>query len=434
VNFWLDISLLMVRTMLLALLNPFFWLVVLIVLMQYRRMVYMERKLFGQPVNNIWKQTFYSVAFGLLGGFFGSTFLLLLGISLDSIGIVYLWPLAVLLLLFNPRYLCFAYAGGIIAVVSLALHAVLPFWPQLGRFALFKGLTAIHLPSLLALIGILHLTESFLIFISGHRGASPIYLKVPSGEVIGGYSLQRFWPLPLMGLWGLVVAETSEVFVGGVLMPEWWPLLGTVMTPGGEEKIIYLMVPLVAGLGYSDLALSSFPQHKRVKTACNLAFYSAVLSLLAIASVFLPFMIIPAAFLAPLGHEFLIRKGNREEFSRPPLFYSDGNNGLKVMAVVPHSPAEKAGLQGGDWLVEINNHRVDSEIDFWNTLRLSYYRALLKVRRRGKEFNLTVQVYPHPISRFGLIFAPNKWASYYVEIKRGSLWKNLLEKFLPGSS
>jgi hypothetical protein len=104
-DFWLSISLLMIKTMLLALLNPFFWLFVFIVLMQYRRIVFMEKRLFGQSINNIWRQTFYSVLFGIGGGVFGSFFLLLLGISLDSIGITYLWPVAILLLLVNPRFL-----------------------------------------------------------------------------------------------------------------------------------------------------------------------------------------------------------------------------------------------------------------------------------------------------------------------------------------
>ena len=429
-TFWLDISLLMIKTMAFAVLNPFFWLVVFIVFMQYRRVITMEKKLFGRSINNMWKQTLYSVVFGLMGGIFGSIFLLLLGISLDRIGIAYIWPVAILLLLINPRFLCFAYAGGIVAVASIAIRGLLPLWPALGDISLFVGLTDIHLPSLLALVGILHLTEAFLIYVSGHLGASPIYLKTPSGKVVGGYSMQRFWPLPLMGLWTLLVTETSNIFVGGVPMPEWWPLLGTVMSTGvGDEKIIYLMVPLVAGLGYSDLALSSHPQEKRVKTAWNLAVYSLVLSAMAITAAFVPFMIIPAALMAPLGHEFLIRLGNKDEFSKPPLFNSDHNDGLSIMAVIPDSPAEKAGLISGDNLVEVNHHHIDSELEFWNILRVNYYRVFLTIIRRGKHINLPVQIHPLPVSQFGLIFAPGKLANVYVEMKQSTMLKNIRRRF-----
>ena len=433
-DFWLSISLLMIKTMFLALRNPFFWLFVFIVFMQYRRVVYMEQKLFGQSINNAWAQTFYSLIFGIIGGIFGSFFLLLLGISLESIGIVYLWPLAILLLLINPRFLCFAYAGGIISIISIIIKYLSPYWPKLTEIALFKGLVDIHLPSLLALIGILHLTESFLIFISGHRGSSPIYLKAPSGELLGGYSMQRFWPLPLMGLLGLVVEETSEIFVGGVSMPEWWPLLGSVMSPAGDEKLLYLMVPLVAVLGYSDLALSSYPHDKRIKTAGNLALYSVLLSVLAISAVFFPLMIVPAALMAPLGHEYLIKKSNKEEFSRTPLFCADTSYDLIIMAVVPYSPAEKAGLQCGDRLIGVNNHRIDSESDFWHLLRLNYHRILLKIKRNKREINLPVQIYPRPASQLGIIFAPGRLASVYVEMKHSSLLKNIRRRFSPRDS
>ncbi len=432
--FWLNISLVMIKTLTMALWHPFFWLVVFIVLMQYRRIVSMEKQLFGSPINNMWKQTLLSIFLGLLGGMFGSALLLLLGISLNSIGIFYLWPVAIFLFLLNPRFLCFAYAGGVIAAAALLVRGLLLFFPSLEQVWIVAGLLDIHLPSLLALVGILHLTEALLIFFSGHRGASPVYLKSPTGQIVGGYSMQRFWPLPLMGLWALVVADSSMMVVGGIPMPDWWPLLGTVMGTGGGETVVYMMVPLVAGLGYSDLALSSRPYEKKMKTAFNLALYSVVLSALAILSVFVPPVIVPAVLLAPLGHEYLIQKGNKEEFSRPPLFSLDNENGLKMLAVVPDSPAAIAGLQGGDRLLEINSSPVNSELEFWNLLRSNYHRAILKVKRGRYILDLPVVVYPRPVNEFGIIFVPGRWAGVYLELKQGSILNNIRRRFLPGGS
>ncbi len=421
-NFWIDISLLMLNTLLLGFINPFFWLVVVIVFMQYRRAVNMEKKLFGQPINSVWKQTFYSIFYGLIGGLFGSVFLLFLCISLESIGIVYLWPVAILLFLFNPRFLCFAYAGGIVAVVALALRVLHPVLPFLENIGILSGLLNIHLPSLLTLVGILHLTEALLIYMSGHKGASPIYLKTAEGDVVGGYSMQRFWPLPLMGLWAMVVAETSSAFVGSIPMPEWWPLLGTVMSPGGGERILYMMLPLVAGLGYSDLAVSSRPNDKRVKSARYLALYSILLTILAVSAVFWSFMIIPAALMAPLGHELLIKQGNREEFSRAPLF-SPTDQGVIVMAVVPGSPAAQAGLQEGDQVKAVNRVPVHSEQHFLELLRLHYQQVLLTVQRQDRELPLPAKLYPVPVSHFGAVFAPGRMPRVYVEMKHSPVWK-----------
>lgn len=427
-NFWIDIVSLMLRTALFTFINPLFWLVLILVFFQYRRVVAMEKSLFGQAVNNMWRQTFYSMLLGIAGGIFGSFFLLLLGISLESIGIVYLWPVAILLLLINPRYLCFAYAGGIVAVTALILQAILPAAPFLGNIEIIAGLLDIHLPGLLTLVGILHLTEAFLIYMSGHTGASPVYLKAPGGEIVGGYTMQRFWPLPLMGLWAMVVAETTDMFVGGVSMPEWWPLLGTVMNVGLDEKVIYLMVPVVAGLGYSDIALSTTPYIKRIKTAKNLALYSLLLSGAAITAAFVPAMLLPAALLSPLGHEYLIKKGNDDEFSAPPLFRTDGKNGLQVMAVIPGSPASKSGLRAGDRIVGVNDHIVNAENEFYDILRISYQKVSLKIVREGQYMNLPVQIYPWPINQFGIIFAPGKGTTVYVEMKQSSLLDRLFRR------
>lgn len=423
-QFWFDLTPLMVNTILLSFLTPFFWLVIIIVFMQYRRAVAIEKKLFGQPVNNVAEQTLYSVLLGIIGGLFGSFFLLLLGISLDNIGIVYLWPLAIILFLINPRFLCFAYAGGILSISSLLLQALQPLWPAMGDVPLLAGLMEIHLPGLLALVSILHLTEAFLILLSGHYGASPIHFKDQTGRIVGGFSMQRFWPLPLTGLWALVVAETSEMFVGGISMPEWWPLLGTVMEVGGGEKVVYLMVPLVAGLGYGDLAMTSHPRQKRVKTAFHLALYSLLLSLTAVASVYYPPVIVAAALIAPFGHEFLIKMGNTAELSAPSIFRSD-SDGLQIMAVIPGSPAQRAGLRAGDRLLALNGYRLHSETELRRLYRplLSGSPASASISRGSGELVLSLApADPDPDKPpYGLIFSPGPDTSIYVELKNSSL-------------
>jgi hypothetical protein len=418
--------------MLFSFLTPFFWLVIFIVIIQYRRTAAIEKKMFGQPVNNVAKQTLHSVLFGIVGGFFGSFFLLLMGISLDNIGIAYLWPLAIILFLINPRFLCFAYAGGILALSSLLLRALQPFQPALAEVPLLAGLLEIHLPGLLALVSILHLTEAFLILISGHYGASPIYFKDQAGRIVGGFSMQRFWPMPLTGLWALVVAETSEMFVGGIAMPEWWPLLGTVMDVGGGEKVVYLMVPLVAGLGYGDLALNNHPREKRVKTAFHLAIYSLLLSVAAVASVYYPPAILAAALIAPFGHEFLIKMGNAAELAAPSIFRSD-RDGLQVMAVIPGSTAQRAGLRAGDRLLALNGYRLHSEPELRQLLSLARGGPTFARISRGNEgkgdngSNRELVLPLAPVATgpeqapYGLIFSPGPDTAVYVELKHSSL-------------
>src|SRR5699024_665162 len=125
----------------------------------------------------------------------------ILGISLSEAGISYLWLVALVLMLINQRYLCFAYAGGIVSL-----------------FSLLTGYPQIHIPTLMALVAILHLVEAFLIFINGHHLPSPMYVKHESGKVVGAFNLQKFWPMPTIALLGVTMLS-SGVDLQTVTMP-----------------------------------------------------------------------------------------------------------------------------------------------------------------------------------------------------------------------
>ncbi|NLZ27638.1 MAG: hypothetical protein GX887_01565, partial [Firmicutes bacterium] len=155
-----DMIMMLIRTFFYFLFNPLFWLVMVIVYFQYRRTARMEERLFGKPLNNIWEQVAKSLLLGCGGGFLASIVLLVLGLSLDSIGIEYIWPVAILLLLINPRFLCFAYAGGIVSVGVLIADFITRHFGLLTDNAFISSLLEINLTGLLILVGVLHLVES----------------------------------------------------------------------------------------------------------------------------------------------------------------------------------------------------------------------------------------------------------------------------------
>lgn len=436
-TFYLELASMMALTMTSALLNPFFWLVVVLVFVQCQRMNKFQQKLFGRAYYDPWRQTFLSIAFGFLGGTVGSVLLLLFGLSLNGLGVAYIWPVALVLLLFSPRFLCFAYAGGIVALASLLVRRVFSWWPGLSEnFSFLAGLTEIHLPALIALIGILHLTEAFLIYISGHLAAAPIYTKSAQGEIVGGFNLQRFWPLPLIGLWAASFPAGSEFMAGGLPMPDWWPLLEPVFKPGPGEELVYLMVPLVAGLGYSDLALSSSPEEKKLKSVLNLAFYSIVLIALSLAADRWTSFLLPAVLMAPLGHEFLIQHSNRTEKSRTPLYRHRGQ-GVRVMVVRKGSPAQKAGIQAGDVITEVNGIKVNSRREVLGALLFSPEEVSFYIwrNRRSLNINISRSALNSKSRDPGIIFYPDQQTSLYLEVKEQTIeerFKNILARFKKG--
>lgn len=325
--------------------QPIFWIVVILVGMQYRRMHSLREEFYGVQLKSNWNEIGNAIILGLLGGMLGSMLMVFIGVTLTGSGLMYIWPLAILLMLVNARFICFAYAGGI-----LALSKIFFDFPQ------------VNVPQVLALVAVLHMVESVLIFFSGHLGAIPSFFRDRDGRVVGGFTLQKFWPIPIAAL---AFMMGMDVPPGSVDMPDWWPLI----RPGVEdaENIIYTLIPVVAALGYGDMAIARDPRRKSRISAGYLALYSATLLALAVLSDRSILLAVVAALFSPLGHELVIYIGRRVEMQDPPV-YVPRSGGLAVMDVVPESPAWRAGLRSGDLITAINGIPVKSRADLADVL------------------------------------------------------------------
>ncbi len=433
---FLEVLSMLLQTFFMFLVHPIFWMVMALVFFQYHRIAQMEEKLFGYPINSVFKQTLRALLLGILGGLIASCIFVLLGLSLDRIGIAFIWPVAILLLLINPRYLCFAYAGGIVSVGVFLAHFLINFFPALEENYIISSLADVYLPGLLVVVAVLHLMESILIYIGGHWGSSPVYFKGSSGEILGGFSLQCFWPMPLVGMIALARSEIEELSNGAmdmtISMPEWWPILQSGLEPIGLEEISFLMLPVMAALGYADLAISSSPPEKTRISARYLCLYSLLLLILALVAEFHPIMLAPACLFAPLGHELVVYLGNKFEFNQEPR-YRAPDRGVKILAVYPDSPGEKAGLQVEDIILRVNNVLVENSYHFWQLIGNSYFLVHLTVKREEEVITLALQqekekyssrliearkAPPRRYPPLGLILVPDLQAPVYLELKK----------------
>lgn len=387
----------MLETLATMLLHPVFWLVVLLVGLQNRRLARVRVKLTGaarqQPV---WGQTLQATLQGVLGGLVGSLLMVMIGVSLSQIGIGFLWVLAVILMLVHPRLLCFSYAGGLLSLSYLLL-----------------GFPQVEVPALIGLVAILHMVESVLIMLSGHMGAIPVYARHVSGRVVGAFNLQRFWPIPVVAL--LVVGVVADPAAQGLLaMPEWWPLLRPPVALDPDHTL-FALIPVAAGLGYGDLALSASPVAKSRRAAWNLGIYSLLLLGLAVAASRMQGLEIVAALAAPLGHEFLIRASWKAEINGKPLFVNVAH-GLAVLDTVRGTPADRLGLRTGDILLRVNKEPVYSRYDLAYALQAEETGVMVEYQRQ--EQLATVSVYRKPGEAFGLIPVPQEGDLPQVDLKR----------------
>lgn len=392
------------------LLSPLFWLVVLFVFWQARRSAKMKQSFFQVPQEKVLKKTAYNMFCGFIGGVVASAFVMLLGISIEEIGLEFLWLVVLLLLLVRQRFMCFAYAGGIIAVSNYLFG-----WPH------------INIAQLMALVAVLHMVEALLILLSGRQNAMPVYVKGRDGEIAGGFFIQIFWPLPLIMLLPLLVHPLVPVPADVLAMPDWWPLL----KPSGElapgQNVIYELLPVLAALGYSDLVLTGSVKEKVVHSSWQLFFYSILLLALALAGDHFPGLLILPALFAPLGHEWLIQQERKREFAGT-YCYRSPEDGVMVLDVLAESPACRAGLQTGDVIIRLAGEPVHGRQDFLQKQQLLPDCIKLTLLRNEEMISMMLRK-KRTGEALGIITAPSgKYGSYWQFEKDGGLAKILYKK------
>lgn len=399
---WQEIIRLSIGGVIAAYFAPIFWMIIALVAYQYWQLQKSQKRMFGVCGFSLPQQVMLAILLGSIGGILGSFLLTLVGINVDQLGLAYIWPVAILLMLINMRFLCFAYAGGLVA-----LSKVLFAWPE------------VDVSQVLVLVAILHITESILIAISGYYGSMPVILRRKNGQLVGAFNLQNFWPLPLFLMSAVAIPELKvpESVLG---MPDWWPLLPVQGALPEGHIWMYVMVSVVAALGYTDIAVASSPQMRRRKSALHLGIYSIVLLTLALLSVHYKWLQAVAAMVSFLGHEMLIQLDNRQELEASPRYVPPAE-GLMVLDRVVDTPAEKAGIKTGDVLLKLHNMAINTREQLAEAISLAPAVFVVEILRNGKIIERKVS-FSKGQRMLGVILVPEGNELYYVQLTEDTFW------------
>ena len=372
--------------------RPVFYFVVFMVYWQCKNLASQQKMLFGCENMPVWQSVLEATATGMLGGVIASMLVLLTGLSVNGLGIEYIWPLALILLIINTRFFCFAYAGGVIALSNIFLG-----WPEVAP------------EHLLALIAILHITESVLVFIGGRYSVLPVYVEFKE-KAVGGFLLSNFWPLPLILTVIVVIPEGQLLEI--INMPDWWPIFPIQEAPEGYTNVS-IPITIAAVLGYSSISLNSSPVVKRRFSAVVLFVYSIFLLLLAYLSIGNPPCGILAAIVSVFGHELVIYFDNKRETSREPQ-YCHVSGQYTVLSTLYGSPARRAGLKTNDIILRLNGQQIYDEGDLLLLTDFLPEKFELEILRAGQPMILPVHL---PISEkksFGIIGMPMDGKTYLL--------------------
>ncbi|WZL72140.1 PDZ domain-containing protein [Clostridiaceae bacterium 35-E11] len=389
-------------------LNPLFWIVMLLVYIQYKRIHSMEIQILGEQRRSLKDKMVNAFITGMVGGIIGTIIIMLLGITIETRDFKFILPLAILLMLINVRYICFSYAGGLLALASLIFGA-----PKL------------NVSSILAIVAVLHLIESVLIWTDGDKDAVPIFMENKKYGVVGGFMLQRFWPIPFaILLFMLGPLEGARE----INLPEWWPLFKADKAGIDIKNISLQMAAVVAALGYGDMALSSIPKEKCRKSAKRLFVYSVALLLLSVISIKLYIFKFLAAFFAPVAHELLIIYGQKEEERCHPIFRHH-RSGVTVLDIQEGLPGQIMGIEQGDVILKINNRFVNSKEEMQEILnQYPPYIWVDIVNLKGDRKTLEYKNYRSGIKSLGIIVVPKTPEVIFDTKTSVSMIKNLFDK------
>lgn len=400
---WVELIILSLQSVLTIIINPLFWVVLFLIYLQYNKVAKMEKKLLGKEKTTAKKRVLGSLGVGMIGGVLGTIVVSILGVAIQLEDFRFILPLAIFLMMINVRYLCFSYAGGIISLSSLIF-----------------GFPKVNVSSIIALVAVLHLIESILIWIDGHKNPTPIFIEHDKYGTVGGFTLQRFWPIPF----AVLLVGLSRV--SDINLPDWnwWPLFHSV----NLDNISIHPVVVIAALGYGDIAITSSPKEKSKKSSLRLAAYSIVLLILAgISSYIYAFKFIAALF-APVAHEGLIIYSQKEEKSRMPI-YKKHHRGLTVLDIKNDSIAEKMGIKPGYIMLKANNYSVNEKEDLLYVLnQFPTYLWIEAIDEKGENRILEYTDYLNGINSLGTIIIP-KSSNFVVSSGENlSIIKSLFKK------
>ncbi|TDQ36952.1 PDZ domain-containing protein [Aureibacillus halotolerans] len=248
--------------------------------------------------------------------------------------------------------------------------------------------------SLALLMALLLWAEWWLIRRKQTASASPTIHRSKRGKWKGRQSVKRVWLLPVM----LLVPSGEGVLAFG----DYWPLLSLPIVP--DFPVHFLLFPLPIGLHTSVEGVAK-PQLKDGLSQ-KVAWLALFVSALAIGALYFPLLSLLAAIIA-IGGRLTITMVSRNNDRRKSPYYTISNEGLRVLAILPGTPAEDMEILVGELIQRVNDQSVTSENEFYDALHIN--RAYTKMQvsdQRGEPRFVQRAFFENDHYSLGLLFVP----------------------------
>lgn len=358
-------------------LQPLVWLGLLRSYMTARRRVNYERHHYRSAINAQFVEVRHFLVDGVLLGLATSIISLLLGIVVAPVWVVIYELIAVISLIVVP------FALLPVTVFGLSWLIYWLYSPQLtmvGGALQRYGVTTTSMSGGLLINGLVLLAVILAvtaILLRWHRnqGDSPELQPDQRGKRIVRYRWQQLLVLPV------------AVLVPGDWLHatfSWWPVFMV-----GQRSFSLILLPLL--LGTSVRVYKQLPKVAWLRLAKRYGVVAAVALVLAIGARVAALS--PQWLLVLMGVVVVLTWGilmqHRYHDQHQAFRFSDTDQGVRVIGLRKHTPADKLNIELGDVILECNRKPVHNERQFYAALLENPTYVHLKVRNLQQELIIT---------------------------------------------
>nr|WP_285867262.1 PDZ domain-containing protein [Mesobacillus maritimus] len=358
-----------------------------------------ERKNFHVRAENAYFELRQLIPSGLLIGLILSVITIALGLVVPF---AFVLLTAVVTLLFSlPVRVRFLSPVHVVGAAFFALILVAgQDWgiPLVGEY--FSSLTEKIYPAIALLLALLLIGEGLLIRKNGGKGTSPKLMKSRRGQTVGIHEAKRLWMLPVF----LIVpgAQIEAMF-------SWWPVFSI-----GDHLYSFILVPFAVGFHQQIqgmLPIEAVRAHGRKVITLGM-FILAI----GVAGYWYPLASIAAVGVAMIGREMIYFVQRMKDENRP-FYFSKQNHAVMILGVIPHSPADKMGLQVGEMVTKVNGIPVNNEKSFYEGIQKNAAHCKLEVLDTNGQIRFAQRaLYEGDHHQLGILFVQDdkKWDSAAV--------------------
>src|SRR5699024_3724067 len=134
----------------------------------------------------------------------------------------------------------------------------------------------------------------------------------------------------------------------------------------GSHSFSLILFPFI--IGYQYKVRSELPESAADKLSQSTLYLSLIVLTVAIGSLFYPFLSFVAIFIALIGKEWMTYKHRIKE-RKNSAYFTPLNQGVKVLATIPNSPADRLGILVGETILKVNGQVVTNSSQFYEALQ-----------------------------------------------------------------